>query len=200
MHRRLATFATLIATAIAAPSHAHADLNWGVHIGGGIDGGMITNAARPDGIAEAGTMVEWILPHRTWGFAGFVEQVARQTESLDQKEELKIDVLFRYALPSRTFRFGFGAGMRVLTPHEAKSVSGLDLFRLEGSRNIVTWHPAVAPAMPTLQLEGYFSWTVGCYQRASMSDGETMPTQGISCSDTLTSAYVFGLRTTAHWK
>lgn len=55
--------ALLIVLALVAP--ASADLRWGVHLGGGLEGGLITGEPRPDGVMEAGTSVEALLPART---------------------------------------------------------------------------------------------------------------------------------------
>lgn len=84
---------TLASTVAFAPlSSASAEVNWGVHIGGGIEGGTISNEPRPDGIVEAGTIVEYLLPKRNWGFATIVEQVARQTDGYNQREEIKAEI------------------------------------------------------------------------------------------------------------
>ncbi len=183
---------------------AAAQVHWGVHVGGGIEGGTISNEPRPDDIIEAGTIVEYLLPKRNWGFAAIVEQVARQTEGYDQHEELKADLLVRFASSNHKSRFGLGAGIRSITQEKNLEQSqqthlpGLDIFRIDASHTLVGWQPA--PVAPTLLLEAYGSWTIGCYARNSQIDHNELPTRAIGCGDTLTTAYVFGIRTTATWR
>ena len=196
---------TLLACVALAPlSSASAEVHWGVHIGGGIEGGTISNEPRPDGIVEAGTIVEYLMPKRNWGFAAIVEQVARQTDGYNQREELKADLLVRFASSNRKFRFGVGAGIRSITQQkdlerpQQTNLPGLDIFRIDGSRTLIGWQPA--PIAPTLLLEAYGSWTIGCYSRDAQFDTNEMQTRAIGCGDTLTTAYVFGIRTTATWR
>ncbi len=193
---------TYLVSVALAPT-ATAEVLGGVHIGGGVEGGTISRLPRPDGIVEAGLIVEYMLPKRAWGFAAIVEHVARQTQGYDQKAEIKADLLVRFATANRTFRFGVGAGLRWITQDldevQRSELRGLDIFRIDGSRTIVGWQPN-APGVPKLLLEAYGSWTLGCYDRNARIDGDVMPTRAISCGDTLTSAYVVGIRTTVTWR
>ena len=197
-----ALLALTCCVALAPRSSASAEVNWGVHIGGGIEGGTISNEPRPDGIVEAGTIVEFLLPKRNWGFAAIVEQVARQTDGYDQREEIKADLLVRFASSNHTYRFGVGAGLRWITQDldqlRPSSLPGVDIFRIEGSRTLVGWQPAALA--PVLALEAYGSWTIGCYDRNTQTAANEMQTRAIGCGDTITSAYVFGIRTSASWR
>lgn len=188
---------------VAQPAVASAEAFWGVHVGGGIEGGTITKLARPDGIVEAGIIAEYLLPKRAWGVAATVEQVARQTTGYHQKQEIKADLLVRFATANHKFRFGFGAGLRWASQDvdqiQPRTLRGLDILRFDMSHTIVAWHPAVSAA-PTLALDGYFSWTIGCYGRDARTDGDVMLTPAVGCRDTITNAYVVGIRTTAAWR
>jgi hypothetical protein len=198
----LGLFALTCCIAVTPVSSASADVNWGVHIGGGIDGGTISHEVRPDGIVEAGTIVECLLPKRNWGFAAIVEQVARQTDSYDQREEIKADLLVRFATPNHKFRLGVGAGMRWITQDldqlRPSTLRGVDIFRIDSSRSVVDWQPT--GVAPNLALEIYGSWTIGCYNRDAQTDANEMKTRAIGCGDSITSAYIFGIRTTASWR
>lgn len=194
---------TLLGTVAFAPvSNASAEVNWGVHIGGGIEGGTISNEPRPDGIVEAGMIFEYVVPKRDWGFAAIVEQLARQTDGYSQREEIKADLLVRFASSNHKFRFGVGAGIRWITQDltqlRPSNLPGVDIFRIDGSRTMVGWQPSAIA--PLLSLAAYGSWTIGCYDRAAQIDDNQMQTRAIGCGDTLTSAYVFGIRTTATWR
>lgn len=202
LNAALSLLAFTCCVALAPLSSARAEVNWGVHIGGGIEGGTISNVVRPDGIVEAGTIVEYLLPKRNWGFAAIVEQVARQTDGYDQREEIKADLLLRFASSNHKFRLGVGAGIRWITQDldqlRPSTLPGVDIFRIDGSRTLVDWQPtAVAPI---LALEAYGSWTIGCYDRDAQPSDNEMQTRAIGCGDTLTTAYVLGIRTTASWR
>ncbi|MBA3459474.1 MAG: hypothetical protein H0T46_05910 [Deltaproteobacteria bacterium] len=183
---------------------AHADLNWSVHVGGGMEGGggaRIVKAVRPDGVMEAGMIVEYINTNGNAGIGASVEAVGRLTPRFEDAEEIKADGMFRWAGDDRRFRFGVGAGIRLLTPRDGKAIQGYDLIRLDMSGVLASWK--MAPAMPQMSFEGYVSWTFGCYSDSYDGEriGDMKPARhDIGCVDSITSTYVVGLRTTVSWR
>ncbi|MBL0219851.1 MAG: hypothetical protein IPQ07_39050 [Myxococcales bacterium] len=183
-------------------SPAHADITWAVHIGGGLEAGFVTNAVRPDGVAEAGTLVEYISSDGNAGIGATVEAVGRLTSRFEDAEEVKADAMFRWARDDRRFRFGVGAGVRVITPADGTaSIHGYDLTRIDLSGQLASWE--MSEHAPRMAIDGYFSWTFGCYSDAYTIApvGDTRPMQRtIGCSESITSTYVLGLRTSVTWQ
>jgi hypothetical protein len=188
---------------LAVASPAQADLSWGIHVGGGLEGGTVTQAARPDGLIEAGTIVEVLDGAGNFGVAVSVDAINRLTSRFDDDhEEVKADAMLRWARDDRRFRFGVGAGIRFVTPQGAiESIRGLDLMRLDMEVRIASWQPVTSA--PRMSLDGYFSWTFGCYSDtykvAAVGDERPM-TRALSCSETITSASVLGVRTSVSWR
>lgn len=185
-------------------STVHADVRWDVHAGAGMEGGLISGALRPDGVAQAGTAAEVLLPVRDWGFGVNLEAVARLTSRFDAAAETTLDLMWRYARPDRAFGFGVGAGVRQLTfaPDKggtAESVYGVDLVRLDLHGRIASWSTGTT----SLGLDLYFAWTFGCYsgtRNAAPSGDMLPPPRDVSCVGTITSTYVGGVETSVVWK
>jgi hypothetical protein len=174
---------------------ARADLVWGVQLAGGMEGGLITRALRPDAVAEAGTIVEALDPKSGAGIAVSLDAIGRLTPPFDDAEEIKSDVMFRWASEDRRWRMGFGAGVRAITPKGGATIHGYDLFRMDLSGRVARWRQTTADL--------YFSWTFGCYKdtyaaRDSADDEPAM--RSVGCLETITTAYVFGLRTSLEFR
>lgn len=190
--------ALLLVVALTSP--AAADLRWGVHMGGGLEGGLITGEPRPDGVAEAGMTVSTLLPDRNWGFGLGIESVGRLTSRYDAAEEIKLDLTVRWATANRRVRGGVGAGLRAMTfDDQGPTVMGIDLTRFDTEVEMAHW--TVGNAL--MSVDFYFSWTFGCYH----DDYELMPvgdmkpaTREVRCGDTITTTYVGGLQTSVTWR
>src|SRR4051812_16806292 len=91
---------------------ARADLTWGVQLAGGMEGGMITGALRPDAVAEAGTMVEALDAKSGVGVAVSLDAIGRLTPAFSDAEEVKSDVMVRWTRADRRVRAGLGVGVR----------------------------------------------------------------------------------------
>ncbi|GEM_PF-4694277 len=183
-------------------STSHADLRAEVHLGGGLEGGMITGKPRPDGVAEAGLLVEGLLPGRNWGFGASAEAIGRLANT-GAREESKFDVTVRYARPDRRFRFGVGVGVRAMLLDQdgaSEIVNGYDFIHLDGSIAIASW--SVTPAM-TVGVDFYVAWTMGCYSDvvSVMPSGDVLPPQKhVRCGDTITTTYTGGFATSVRWR
>jgi hypothetical protein len=183
---------------VTAP--AHADILWAVYAGGGLEGGTITPAVRPDAVMEGGQLVE--LLHGNVGVAASVEVVKRLTSRFDDAEELKADAMFRWASDNRRLRIGVGAGLRRVTPKDGgDAIHGVDLVRLDVSGRLV--HSEQADDQPGAGIDAYASWTFGCYRDdykpASVNDQEPAM-RSIGCAESVTTTYVVGLRTSISWR
>ena len=193
----------IVILAVLAGS-ASADIHWGVHVGGGMEGGggaRVVKALRPDGVMEAGMIVDYINGSGNAGIGAIVEVVGRLTPRFEDAEEMKADAMFRWARDDRRFRFGIGAGIRLLTPAEGTAIHGYDLIRLDASGVLARWQ--IHPDAPELSFEGYVSWTFGCYSDSYDGEriGDMKPVRhDVTCVDSITSTYVVGLRTTVSWR
>jgi hypothetical protein len=195
------TFLLAVLALVALELPARADIAWGVGLGGGLEGGMITGALRPDGVAEAGMMVEYIPTGGIAGIGASIEAIGRLTSRFDDAEEVKSDVMFRWARGDRKVRFGVGAGLRWITPKAGDSIHGFDLFRLDMSGELGSWQPV--RSLARLSIDAYFSWTFGCYSDSyrGPAQGDMLPAkQSIDCLGSITTTYVGGLRTTMRWR
>lgn len=183
-------------------STAHAELRAEVHVGGGLEGGMITGKPRPDGVAEAGLLVEGLLPGRDWGFGASAEAIGRLADT-GAREESKFDITMRFARPDRRFRFGVGVGVRaMLLDHDGASeiVNGYDFIHLDGTIAIASW--SVTPAV-NVGVDFYYAWTMGCYSDTVSvpSVGDMLPPQKhVRCGDTITTTYTGGFATSVRWR
>ena len=179
-------------------SRAHADLGAEVHAGGGLEGGTITRAPRPDGVAEAGALVEVLLPGRNWGFGARIDSVGRYT-NIGARSESRVDVTWRYARPDRRVRVGVGIGVRSLQLDD-RTIRGADLVHLDGAFTIARW--SITPAL-TAGIDVYLAWTTGCY-RGEVTEprvGDMRPaTRTVACTDTLTTTYTGGIATSVRWR
>jgi len=191
-----------IALVLALSSPAIAEVRAGVHMAGGLEGGLITGAAHPGGVAEAGMSLEALIPGWSWGGGFSIESVGRTSSQFMSAEEIKIDATWRWASKNRKVRGGVGGGLRVLTFGEgaaARSVSGIDLTRIDASMEGAHWQVGSA----RVAVDFYVAWTFGCYSDTytAMPVGDMKPrTIDVRCGETITTAYVFGLKTTVGWR
>lgn len=198
MDRRIGV---LLGTLVLTTANAAADVSLGVHLGGGMEGGMITGALRPDAVAETGVLVEYLPAGRRIGIAAIVEAVGRLTRPVDVTRELKADVLVRWALDDLGAHMGIGMGVRTITLPDGATLRGYDLLRMEGNHRFATWAPANARAR--MALDGYLSWTFGCYVGSYTTPvaGDNPPkVHALGCLGGLTTTYVLGVRTTVVWR
>lgn len=178
---------------------ARADILWAVYAGGGLEGGTVTPAVRPDAVMEGGQLVE--LLHGNMGVAVAVEVVKRLTSRFDDAEEMKADAMFRWATDNRRVRVGVGAGLRLVTPKDgSESIHGYDLIRLDVSGQLV--RSDQDGYTPSAAIDAYVSWTFGCYRDDYQlaSEGDAAPVmRSIGCAESVTTTYVVGLRTSISW-
>jgi hypothetical protein len=183
-------------------SYAHADLRTQLHVGGGLEGGMITREPRPDGVMEGGLLVEALLPGRNWGFGASAEVIGRLTD-IGAREEAKFDFTVRFATKNRKARFGFGVGARAMlfdTDGSSEVVNGYDFMHIDGSFEIAGWN--VSPAMH-VGIDFYYAWTFGCYidTVTGQALGDTLPPmKHVRCGDTMTTTYTGGFATSVRWR
>ena len=177
------------------------DLGWGVHLGGGLEGGLITREPRPDAVAEAGMSVELLLPGRSWG-VGFTAEAVERLTDIGASEEMKLDVSWRLATKDRRLRFGLGGGIRRLTYEDmAETVRGYDLVRLDMSATFARWDVAAVGA--TAALDFHVAWTFGCYRdtlRGEPVGDQPAPMREIACLDTITTTTIIGFGTSIRWR
>ena len=191
---RLAIAAVLVC--LVAP--ARADVLWGVSMGGGLEGfPQSGEAIRPDGVAEAGMMVEYVRDEKV-GIAASIEAVGRLTPRFEDAEEIKVDVMARWANASRRVRGGAGVGVRTMSLGEGRTMRGYDLIRMDLTTVFATWR--LGAAVPLLQIEGYTGWTFGFYHDsyAAPAAGDMAPVR--HDVDAITTTYTLGLRTTVSWR
>lgn len=167
---------------------ARAEVVWGVQLGGGLEGGMITGAPRPDGVAEAGMILE--LLSGTTGVGVTVDDIGRMTKRFDDSDEIKVDLMIRWGTPDGRLRLGVGGGLRAIEQPGVATIHGYDALRLDVSGRLGRWKQT--------RLDGYFSWTVGCYSDsyATPGEGDAAPAMHeVGCLDSFSTTYVIGLRT-----
>ncbi len=191
---RLAIAAVLVC--LVAP--ARADVLWGVSMGGGLEGfPQSGEAIRPDGVAEAGMMVEYVRDEKV-GIAASIEAVGRLTPRFDDAEEIKVDVMARWTNANRRVRGGAGVGVRSMNLGEGRSMRGYDLIRMDLTTVFARWH--LGTAVPVVQIEGYTGWTFGFYHDsyADPPEGDMAPVK--HDFTTITTTYMIGVRTTVSWR
>lgn len=179
-------------------SPARADVLWGVSVGGGLEGfPQSGDAVRPDGVAEAGMMVEYVRDAKV-GIAASIEAVGRLTPRFEDTEEVKVDVMARWVSADRRVRGGAGMGVRTMSLGEGRSVRGYDLIRMDLTTVFAQWR--LDAAVPLIQIEGYTGWTFGVYH----DDYEDRPVGDMAPVkhdfDAITTTYVIGLRSTVSWR
>lgn len=188
--------AAIVLALLAAP--ARADILWGVSVGGGLEGfPQSAEAVRPDGVAEAGMMVEYVRDAKV-GIAASIEAVGRLTPRFEDAEEAKIDVMARWANADRRVRGGAGIGVRTMSLGEGRSVRGYDVIRMDLTTVFARWQ--VAATGPLVQIEGYTGWTFGFYHDtyADPPEGDMAPVR--HDFDAITTTYTLGLRSTVSWR
>lgn len=197
---RLAVAVSVLAVMFAARA-AVAETRLAANVGGGLEGGLITGAARPDAVAEVGVSADWLLPGREWGFGVAVERVSRLTTRFEIAQELELDAMFRFK--RKKFRVGVGAGMRTMTiePTETwqrATVRGIDLIRFGWDTEATGWD--VGGSRVGIHL--YCTWTFGGYfgeVRGTRFGDMATPVKSISFGESLTTTYVLGLLTSVSW-
>lgn len=189
---------SIVLASLLASVCAHANVRLELHAGGGLEGGLIQGAPRPDALAEAGAGVEWLLPGRSWGLGAVYERVHRLSSGVPIDAEHKLDLLFRARLGrDGRGRIGVGAGVRWLavaggTDRPASTLRGLDLLRMGVELPIARVGRA--------SIDFYFAWTFGLYNgeiyRTRSGD---MPhaTREVTL---ISSGYVAGLQTSIGWE
>ncbi|MBA3819367.1 MAG: hypothetical protein H0X17_10780 [Deltaproteobacteria bacterium] len=192
---------------LAAVSLAEAEVRLDLHVVGGIEGGVITGEPRPDAVAEAGLAAGMLLPGRNWGLGVALDAVGRHTERFGASEELKLDVLVRFASRDRRFHWALGAGVRELAIARergpASRLGGVDLFRLMFDVQLARSAPARGFGGAVVSLDLHAGWTFGCYAGELVLPpvGDMVPPRRtIDCVDTITTAYVAGLQTSVRWQ
>jgi hypothetical protein len=187
----------LLVWLLLLPALARADARLEVHVGGGLEAGTVSNTAHPTAVGEVGLAGELLLPGRDWGFGLSFDTLARPDHDLTTYEEDKLDLMFRYAPRGRRFRVGFGAGVRWLMPDAVDgvrppTVRGVDFARIDIGVRLgqVRVRDTVA------SIDGYFSWTFGCYLwSGSPKPMEIpMPVSTPSYTNAVSSSYTLGLQ------
>ena len=177
-----------IAVLLITTGVAHADANLGVHLGGGMEGGLITGKPRPDVLGELGVSADWIPDGRIVGIGVTFDRVARP---LDIESEHTLDLEARCRARNDS-RVGVGMGIRWLDPGGGQpSWFGYDWIRFDATI------PATRGAHASVDF--YVRWTFGCY----VSHGNEMAerpqlVRDVSCGDTLTTSYVVGIQASLH--
>jgi hypothetical protein len=178
----------IIVLLVTSASVADADGNFGVHLGGGMEGGLITGKPRPDVLGELGLAADWIPAGHDVGVGAAFDRVARP---LDIESEHTVDLLVRVRGKHDSV-IGFGMGVRWLDPGGGQpSWFGYDWFRLDATM------PATRNKHASVDF--YVRWTIGCY----VSHGGEMAerpqlVRDIHCGDTLTTSYVVGIQASLH--
>ncbi len=177
-----------------AASSASAEGRFAINWAGGVEGGTITHAARPDGVLEVGGIVELIVKGNLG--VGVTSTNVRRLTDAGPYEEVRFDATVRYVRADRKVRFGAGLGFRKLF-HETggDTVDGYDFIYLDGAFRIAgTTHVGV---------DLFYAWAFGCY-----SDTITQPAQGdmlppkqqVRCTETISTTYTVGVATSFTWR
>jgi len=170
-------------------SSAHADGRFDVHVGGGLEGGLIQGEPQPGLIAELGVGADYFAPDRKWGLGVVLERVGRRTADVSIAHEHKLDVVFRITHPKNRCIGGVGMGIRQLSidAGKASTVWGVDLARM-------TFELPLARA-GRVGVQFYFTWTFGLYHGELY--GERFGDMPYPTKDytTIASSYVLGLQT-----
>jgi hypothetical protein len=167
---------------------ARADANLGVHLGGGLEGGLISRKARPDAVGELGMSADWIPAGRSVGVGIAFDRVARP---LDIESEHTLDLMVRIRAKNSSI-IGVGMGVRWLDPGGgAPGWFGYDWIRWDTTMPLTRGAHA--------GVDAYIRWTLGCY----VTHTDEMPerpqlARDVGCVDTLTTTYVVGIQVAAH--
>lgn len=179
----------LTALVVLWPLTAAAETQLGVHAGGGMEAGT-TVRAHPEGMAEAGAVLAWILPHRTWGLAVAGERIGRDRDDLG--DEWKLDAGVSITNPERSFHAIIAIGARTMTLagdewRPASTIRGIDLMRIDAQLEVAR--------RGRVAIDVYFDWTFGVYHgaREEMRVDEP-PSDGPSYT-AITTTYVLGVQT-----
>ena len=168
-------------------SPAYADARFDVHVGGGLEGGMIQGKARPDALAELGVGADYFGPK--YGIGVVLERVSRPSAGVEIATETKLDVLARLRVPKKRFVAGIGMGVRRLSIDGEKdsTVWGVDLFRMMYDFELAR--------TGRVSISIYFAWTFGLYRGEIY--GERFGDMPYPTMDygTIANSYVLGLQT-----
>lgn len=189
----------IVLAVLMVAASAAAEVLLGVHAGGGLEGGVgTTDAVRPDAVAEAGLIVEYLPEDRGLGIAATLEAVGRLTPVYEDAEELKVDVMARWTRRDGRARIGAGLGVRSMALENGGRVRGYDLVRVDTTMVLARWE--LAPGALQIQIEGYLGWTFGVYDDsyADARVGDMEPSRHAVTA--MTTTYVVGLRSTVSWR
>ena len=158
-----------------------------MHVGGGLEGGLITGEPHPGTVAELGAGIDYLLEGKQWGFGAVIERVARTQSELPIASEHKLDLLVRFTHAKRKFRGAIGVGLRRLRvdgdlDRPASTLRGFDLFRMGMDIPI------------TGGLEFYFAWTFGLYRGEVYRERTGDMPYTMRDASTMTTSYVLGLQ------
>lgn len=149
------------------------DFLFALHLAGGIEGGLMSGAPHPTAIAEVGASIDYVPDVVGVG----VSYASYARPDLDARES-SIDLMLR--IHHAHGRAGIGVGIRTLDEW-----SGVDWIRIT--------HALPLASNEHASVDGYFGWTFGCYLGRAPSE---LPMRDVSCADTITSTYVFGVELT----
>ena len=167
----------------------HAEGRVGVHLGGGMEGGLITGKPRPDVVGELGVSADWIPSGHAVGVGLSFDRVARP---LDFESEHTLDLMARFRTKKDSV-LGIGMGVRWLDPGGGEpSWFGYDWIRMDSTLPLARGKRGA--------IDAYVRWTFGCY----VSHTDEMPERpqlvhDVHCGDTMTTTYVVGLQASLNW-
>jgi hypothetical protein len=187
----------LIVLAITS-STAFAEVRVEAHLGGGLEGGLMSAALRPDGVAETGVRVSALLPGRSWGFGLSAERIGRLTPRTGMHDESKYDATIVWARTDAWI--AVGVGVRTLHyDHDATSdlVNGYDFIHMAGAKSFASWESA---HHTRISIDGYVAWTFGLY--LDTVHGEAVGDMAPPEKDVggMTTAYTLGFATSVTWR
>jgi hypothetical protein len=137
-------------------SYAAAEVRVEAHVGAGMEGGLISGVARPDGVSEYGGGVTWL--GKRHGVGVVVERVGRLSHDLPTTSETKLDVVYAFRDKKRRFVAGVGAGLRKFEivgerepDRRGSTLWGVDVVRMQLTGRLARIGP--------VELGLYFAWT-----------------------------------------
>lgn len=186
--------ACVVAMTAAAP-RARADLWIGGSMGAGAEA-VSRRGDAPTGVGALG-IHGWWLPDGARLGLGLTTTVLARTDTLFETHlAVTTDLMLRFATADRRIRGGLGPGLRLLTvtPPDGlppKTLAGVDLVHVELGARLHRW---VRNDVLGLAVEGFASWTLGCYRgRFAEEHLRDAPAMQVGCTDTLASTFVVGI-------